>query len=76
MAADNATTTANVTSGAEPVANMVGWVPPDARRNTLDIILSCLSIFLVCSWKCVHLNLPTYEESQAGWRQASLFGTS
>ncbi|KAK4442782.1 hypothetical protein QBC34DRAFT_418206 [Podospora aff. communis PSN243] len=46
---------------------MVGWISPDARRNTWDIIISCLSIFLVCSWKCVHLNPPTAEEARGEW---------
>lgn len=29
--------------------------------------MSCLSIFLVCSWKCVHLNPPTAEEARCEW---------
>ncbi|RYP12482.1 hypothetical protein DL765_007281 [Monosporascus sp. GIB2] len=68
--------TTNITTANTTIADgsgMVGWVSPDARRNTLDIILSCLSIFLVCSWKCVHLNLPTLEESRAGWHKVNIF---
>lgn len=49
----------------------VGWVGPEPRRSTWDIIWSCLAIFLVCSWKCTHLNIPTREESQAGWYHPS-----
>ncbi|RYO81790.1 hypothetical protein DL766_004651 [Monosporascus sp. MC13-8B] len=67
----------NITATNTTIADgsgMVGWVSPDARRNTLDIILSCLSIFLVCSWKCVHLNLPTFEESRAGWHKVTISG--
>jgi hypothetical protein len=52
---------------------MIGWVSPDARRSTWDILWSCLSIFLVCSWKCVHLNLPTLEESRGEWHKVSLW---
>ncbi|KAK0753086.1 hypothetical protein B0T18DRAFT_6400 [Schizothecium vesticola] len=48
-------------------SGMVGWISPNARRNTWDIIVSCLSIFLVCSWKCVHLNPPTAEEARCEW---------
>jgi len=48
-------------------SGMIGWVPSQSRRSSLDIILSCLSIFLVCSWKCVHLNMPSYEETHSGW---------
>ncbi|KAF5530783.1 hypothetical protein FMEXI_13310 [Fusarium mexicanum] len=46
---------------------MVGWVSPEPRRSTWSIIWSCLSIFIVCSWKCVHLNIPTHEEIQGEW---------
>ncbi|CAK7235773.1 hypothetical protein SBRCBS47491_009409 [Sporothrix bragantina] len=45
----------------------VGWVSPDAHRSTWGIIWSCLTVFLICSWKCAHLNLPTHQESAAGW---------
>ncbi len=54
--AQNATETAHV-----------GWISPVPRRSTWDIIWTCLSVFLICSWKCTHLNLPTREESRAGW---------
>lgn len=47
----------------------VEWVPPDSSRDTWEIIWSCLSIFIVCSWKCVHLNVPTHRESMAGWNR-------
>lgn len=50
---------------------MIGWVSPDARRNTWGIIWSCLTIFIVCSWKCVHLNVPSHNESIAGWHTIS-----
>ena len=45
----------------------VGWVPPVEGRGTSNILWSCLSVFLVCSWKCVHLNIPSLEESR--WRR-------
>ncbi|KAF5632705.1 hypothetical protein F52700_6241 [Fusarium sp. NRRL 52700] len=51
---------------------MIGWVPPDAHRNTWGIIWSCLTIFIVCSWKCVHLNIPTHTEAIAGWHKIKL----
>jgi hypothetical protein len=54
----------NSTSGN---TTMVGWVSPAPRRSTWSIIWSCLSIFVVCSWKCVHLNIPTHEEIQGEW---------
>ncbi|KAG7409237.1 hypothetical protein Forpe1208_v011702 [Fusarium oxysporum f. sp. rapae] len=52
---------------------MVGWVSPAPRRSTWIIIWSCLSIFIVCSWKCVHLNIPTHEEIQGEWHTVQLF---
>ena len=45
----------------------VGWVAPNSQRSTWDILWSCLSIFIVCSWKPVHLNLPTAEEARGEW---------
>ncbi|RBR10408.1 hypothetical protein FVER53590_25505 [Fusarium verticillioides] len=51
---------------------MVGWVSPAPRRSTWGIIWSCLSIFIVCSWKCVHLNIPTHDEIQGEWHTIQL----
>nr|RBQ95671.1 hypothetical protein FVER53263_21031 [Fusarium verticillioides] len=59
----------NSTSGN---TTMVGWVSPAPRRSTWGIIWSCLSIFIVCSWKCVHLNIPTHEEIQGEWHTIQL----
>ncbi|KAF5530282.1 hypothetical protein FNAPI_13610 [Fusarium napiforme] len=59
----------NSTSGN---TTMVGWVSPAPRRSTWSIIWSCLSIFIVCSWKCVHLNIPTHEEIQGEWHTIQL----
>jgi hypothetical protein len=46
---------------------MIGWVSPAPRRTTWSIIWSCMSIFIVCSCKCVHLNIPTHEEAKGEW---------
>ena len=45
----------------------VGWISAKSGRGTADILWSCLIIFAVCSWKCVHLNIPSLDESRAGW---------
>ncbi|KAL4902093.1 hypothetical protein BDW74DRAFT_159003 [Aspergillus multicolor] len=45
----------------------VGWVSSPDTRSTSEVLFGCFSIFLVCSWKCVYLNLPSVEESKAGW---------
>ncbi|KAK3997189.1 hypothetical protein QBC44DRAFT_280780 [Cladorrhinum sp. PSN332] len=50
-----------------PSTTLVGWVPPDGRRSTWDIIFSCLSIFVLCSWRCVHLNVPAPKEMEEHW---------
>lgn len=58
-------TARNVTAGDEKV----GWVSTASDRSTSEILWSCASIFLVCSWKCVHLNIPRLKESRAGWHK-------
>jgi len=54
-------------------SNHVGWVPPESRRSTLDIIWSCMTVFLVCTWKCTHLNVPSRAENEAGWYRFWIF---
>jgi hypothetical protein len=61
LAADNTTTSKD--NGDK----MIGWVSPAPRRTTWSIIWSCISIFVVCSWKCVHLNIPTHQEAKGEW---------
>ncbi|RHZ55761.1 uncharacterized protein CDV56_106782 [Aspergillus thermomutatus] len=41
---------------------LVGWISPSNHRSTSEIIWSCLAIFLVCTWKCMHLNIPSEKE--------------
>jgi hypothetical protein len=61
--AQDTTTTPNTTGSDD----RVGWVSGQGGRSTSNIIWSCFATFLVCSWKCVHLNIPSREESEAGW---------
>ncbi|KAK3386829.1 hypothetical protein B0H63DRAFT_468447 [Podospora didyma] len=63
----------NLTTESTRSDGRVGWTAPEGRRSILGIIWSCLSIFLVCSWKCVHLNVPTPEESRGGWKKFRLW---
>lgn len=58
--ASNATTTG---------PGRVGWVSSESRRSTWGIICSCAAVFLICSWKCTHLDIPTIEESRGGWHK-------
>lgn len=47
---------------------LVGWESPNNYRSTSEIIWSCLAIFLVCTWKCMHLNIPSEKErGTTGW---------
>ncbi|KIL93737.1 hypothetical protein FAVG1_02298 [Fusarium avenaceum] len=57
----------NTTTNNDNGDKMIGWVSPAPRRTTWSIIWSCLSIFIVCSWKCVHLNIPSHEEAKGEW---------
>lgn len=66
-------TTANSTTTGSG-NGLVGWVSPDSQRSTSGIIWSCLSVFIVCSWKCVHLNLPSEEESLGEWHSFRCLG--
>ena len=50
----------------------VGWVWNNCDRGTFDVLWSCLSVILVCTYKVVHLNLPSPREAEASWHQ-SLF---
>ncbi|SPJ79520.1 uncharacterized protein FTOL_07911 [Fusarium torulosum] len=57
----------NTTTSKDKGDKMIGWVSPAPRRTTWSIIWSCMSIFIVCSWKCVHLNIPTHQEAKGEW---------
>jgi hypothetical protein len=45
----------------------VHWSPPTSYLNTWDILWICGTVFVICTWSCVHLNLPSIAESEAGW---------
>jgi len=40
----------------------------------MDIIWSCVSVLLVCTYKCVHPNIPSFEEKRAGWHKIPRLG--
>lgn len=56
----------NLTSNG---TEQVGWVSSRPGRSTSEIIWSCVTVLLVCTYKCVHLNLPSQEENEAGWHR-------
>lgn len=47
----------------------VGWVWDMGNRSTFDVLWSCLSVILVCTYKVIHLNLPACTEAEASWNQ-------
>jgi hypothetical protein len=54
----------------------VGWVSTPPGRSTMNIVWSCVSILLVCTYKCLHFNIPSFEEKRAGWYTLELKGWS
>lgn len=66
------------TNASSPLADgqasgHVSWMPPPRERGTINIIWSCLTVLLICSYKCLHLNIPHEDELEAGWHK--LWGT-
>lgn len=45
----------------------IGWKSSPDGRSTMDIIWSCASVLLVCTYKCLHLNISSFEQQRAGW---------
>src|SRR6266536_2675425 len=41
--------------------------PLTPGQSTMDIMWSRVSVLLVCTYKCVHLNISNFEENEAGW---------
>lgn len=35
----------------------VGWYSPSCERSTLDIVWSCLSVILICTWTVSHADV-------------------
>src|SRR5436305_9701213 len=58
------TTTSNTTTN-----DRVAWVPPPKGRGTINIVWSCVSVLLVCTYNCAHLNISSFEENRAGWHK-------
>lgn len=43
----------------------VGWQPGSCYRGTWDIVSTCLSTIIACTWSIQHLNIPATDDS--GW---------
>ena len=54
-------------SNTNPDPTMTGWVWNNGPRSTFDILWSCLSIIIICTWKVVHLHIPAEDEANASW---------
>ncbi|KAH9436465.1 hypothetical protein MCOR02_000139 [Pyricularia oryzae] len=63
----SSTNSASTAQGQPP--GHVGWVPPPRGRGTINILWSCLSVLLICSYKCLHLNIAAADELEAGWHK-------
>ena len=40
----------------------VTWVSPPSIRGTMDVIFSCFSVLLICTWAIQHLSVPPHKE--------------
>ena len=38
------------------------WLPPDSRRNTIDLVQSCILTLILCSWTAVHPDIPPHDK--------------
>ncbi|KAL8336341.1 hypothetical protein RB601_000248, partial [Gaeumannomyces tritici] len=50
-----------------PTASL-GFVQAPPIRGTMEIVWSCLSVILLCTWSILHLNVPPQHRPR-GWRQ-------
>ncbi|KAL8399253.1 hypothetical protein RB596_007902 [Gaeumannomyces avenae] len=46
----------------------LGFVQAPPIRGTMEIVWSCLSVILLCTWSILHLNVPPQHKPR-GWRQ-------
>ncbi|EJT79306.1 hypothetical protein GGTG_04391 [Gaeumannomyces tritici R3-111a-1] len=46
---------------------MAGWTSSPTQRGTIQIIWSCLAVLFICSYKCIHLNIPSRNETASAW---------
>ncbi|KAK0515583.1 hypothetical protein JMJ35_001617 [Cladonia borealis] len=40
------------------------WVPDPENRGTWSLLYSCVFTLVLCVWTAIHLNVPSYHESQ------------
>lgn len=45
----------------------VGWQPGSCYRGTWNIVSTCLSTIIACTWSIQHLNIPATDDS--GWEK-------
>jgi hypothetical protein len=43
------------------------WAPAPTQRGTLDVLSSCLLTLVLCTYSCLHLNIPEYGKTH--WSQ-------
>jgi hypothetical protein len=47
----------------------VGWQSSPQSRGTFDILWSCITVLLICTYTVIHPNLPARDERKAHWYQ-------
>jgi hypothetical protein len=54
---------AKATNETATVDNQVGWQGSLSQRGTWDLILSCATTIVACTWSVQYLNLPALSEA-------------
>lgn len=57
-----------MSANAEESPN-VGWVAAPKERGTIGIIWTCLTVLILCSYRCLHFNLSPRDEVNAEWHK-------
>jgi hypothetical protein len=47
----------------------VDWQASPESRGTFDILWSCITVLLICTYTVIHPNLPARDEKNASWYQ-------
>jgi len=53
-----------------------GWTAPSSSRGSIDILWSCTTTLLLCSWSCVCCNIPSPDDSFIKRAQRKLWLTA
>lgn len=51
------------------MSSNVGWTSSPNGRGTIDILWTCVSTLLICTWTVLHRNIPKDDEIRATWTE-------